>query len=105
MLYRWKAGDTGYLVVLLRPNKDTEGVKDIILDKLLERFAVFVRRARVLPGPLYATRNLWFLRLFGHRHPVVSTRNFYWEGTGWYENSTRWKSCKPVFTRGHGAWA
>jgi hypothetical protein len=31
------------------------------------RFAVFVRRARVLPGPCPATRNLWFLRLFGHR--------------------------------------
>ena len=38
------------------------------------RFAVFVRRARVLPGPCHATRNLSFLRLFGHRHPVVSTR-------------------------------
>ena len=25
------------------------------------RFAVFVRRARVLPGPCYATRNLSFL--------------------------------------------
>ena len=37
MLYRWKAGDTGYLVVLLHPNKDTEGVKDIILDNILER--------------------------------------------------------------------
>jgi hypothetical protein len=37
------------------------------------RFAVFVRRARVLPGPCHATRNLSFLRLFGHRHPVVST--------------------------------
>ena len=36
------------------------------------RFAVFVRRARVLPSPLYATRNLSFLRV--HRHPVVSTR-------------------------------
>ena len=38
------------------------------------RFAVFVRRARVLPTPCRATRNLWFLRLFGHRHTVVSTR-------------------------------
>jgi hypothetical protein len=28
---------------------------------------------------------------------------FHWDGTGWYENSTRWKSCKPVWTRGHGA--
>ena len=69
------------------------------------RFAVFVRRARVLPSPSPATRNLSFLRFHRHRHPVVSTRNFYWDGTGWYENSTRWKSCKPVRTRGHGAWA
>ena len=138
------------------------------------RFAVFVRRARVLPGPCPATRNLsflrfhrrrhpvvssccftglvrvgvkishdgnranrygymavvhehvWrtlcsvcatgarvahpvpcrnlsFLRFHRHRHPVVSTRNFYWDGTGWCENSTRWKSCKHVRTRGGGA--
>ena len=37
------------------------------------RSAVFVRRARVLPRPLYATRNLWFLRFHRHQHPVVST--------------------------------
>jgi hypothetical protein len=67
------------------------------------RFAVFVRRARVLPGPCHATRNLSFLRLFGHRHPVVSTRNFYWDGTGWCENSTRWKSQKRVRARDGGA--
>ena len=67
------------------------------------RFAVFVRRARVLPGPCPATRNLSFWRFHRHRHPVVSTRNFYWDGTGWYENSTRWKSCKLVRTRGRGA--
>ena len=40
------------------------------------RFAVFVRRARVLPGPCPATRNLSFLRFHRHRHPVVSTRCF-----------------------------
>ena len=28
------------------------------------RFAVFVRRARVLPGPRHATRNLSFLEVF-----------------------------------------
>ena len=67
------------------------------------RFAVFVRRARVSPGPCLATRNLSFLRLFGHRHPVVSTRCFTGTGTGWYENSTRWKSCKRVQARGRGA--
>ena len=37
------------------------------------RFAVFVRRARVLPGPCHATRNLSFLRFHRHRHTVVST--------------------------------
>ena len=40
------------------------------------RFAVFVRRARVLPSPCYATRNLSFLRFHRRRHPVVSTRCF-----------------------------
>ena len=28
---------------------------------------------------------------------------FHWTGTGWYENSTRWKSCKQVQTCGGGA--
>ena len=136
------------------------------------RFAVFVRRARVLPSPCLATRNLsflrfhrrrhpvvssrcssglvrvgvkipqdgnranvyshvsvvhghvWrtvcsvcatgarvaqpmrnlsFLRCHRHRHPFVATRNFYWDTTGWYEDSTRWKSRKPVRARGYGA--
>ena len=40
------------------------------------RFAVFVRRARVLSGPYYATRNLSFLRFHRRRHPAVSTRCF-----------------------------
>ena len=40
------------------------------------RFAVFVRRARVLPSPCPATRNLSFLMFHRHRHPVVSTRCF-----------------------------
>ena len=34
------------------------------------RFAVFVRRARVLPGPCHATRNLSFLRF--HRRVGVN---------------------------------
>jgi hypothetical protein len=34
------------------------------------RFAVFVRRARVLPSPCPATRNLSFLRFHRRRHPV-----------------------------------
>ena len=46
-----------------------------------------------------------FLRSHRHRHPVVSTRNFHWDGTGWCENSTRWKTCKQVHARGGGAWA
>ena len=37
------------------------------------RFAVFVRRARVLPTPCHATRNLSFLRFHRHCHPVVSS--------------------------------
>ena len=37
------------------------------------RFAVFVRRVRVLPTPVYATRNLSFLRFHRRRHPVVSS--------------------------------
>jgi hypothetical protein len=34
---------------------------------------VFVRPARVLLNPFYATRNLSFLRFHRHRHTVVST--------------------------------
>ena len=67
------------------------------------RFAVFVRRARVLPTPCPATRNLSFWRFHRHRHPVVSTGCFTVNGTGWCENSTRWKSCKQVRARGGGA--
>ena len=40
------------------------------------RFAVFMRRARVLPSPCCATRNLSFLRSHRHCHPVVSTCGF-----------------------------
>ena len=46
-----------------------------------------------------------FLRFHRHRHPVVSTRCFTGNGTGWCENSTRWKSRKLVRARGGGAWA
>jgi hypothetical protein len=49
--------------------------------------------------------NCRLLKFHRRRDIVISTRNFYWDGTGWYENSTRWKSCKPVRTRGRGAWA
>jgi hypothetical protein len=37
------------------------------------RFAVFVRRARVLLTPCPAIRNLSFLRFHWRRHPAVST--------------------------------
>ena len=40
------------------------------------RFAVFVRRARVLPTPCPATRNLSCSRFHRRRHPVVSTGCF-----------------------------
>jgi hypothetical protein len=61
--------------------------------------------ARVGSAPALQLVICVFLKSHRHRHPVVSTRNFYWDGTGWCENSTRWKSCKPVWIRGHGAWA
>ena len=127
------------------------------------RFAVFVRRARVLPSPCPATRNLCVLevspapspccfkslftgmvrvgakipqdgnRANRYRHvamvpghvwrtlcsvcatgarvarPVPCNLSFlrfhrhHWTGTGWYENSTRWKSHKHVRARGGGA--
>ena len=41
------------------------------------RFAVIARRARVLPSPSQATRNLSFLEVFTDgRHVVVSSRCF-----------------------------
>ena len=54
------------------------------------RFAVFARRARVLPSPSQATRNLSFLEVFtGARHVGVSscccTGLVHWIGTGWFE--------------------
>ena len=69
------------------------------------RFAVFVRRARVLPSPCCATRNLSFLRCSPAPSQCCFNWLFHWTGTGWCENSTRWKSCKQLQTRGGGAWA
>jgi hypothetical protein len=69
------------------------------------RFAVFVRRARVLPGPCPATRNLSFWRCSPAPSPCCFNSLFHWTGTGWCENSTRWKSCKRGQPRGRGAWA
>jgi hypothetical protein len=66
---------------------------------------VFVGRARVLPTPVYATRNLSFLRFHRRRHPVVSTRCFTGTVRVGVKNSTRWKSCKHVRARGGCAWA
>jgi hypothetical protein len=52
------------------------GTYTVVREHVGARFAVFVRRARVLPTPCPATRNLSFLRFHRHRHPVVSTRCF-----------------------------
>jgi hypothetical protein len=67
------------------------------------RFAVFVRQARVLPGPCPATRNLLFLEVSPAPSPCCFKLLFDWESTGWCENSTRWKTCKQVQARGYGA--
>ena len=69
------------------------------------RFAVFVRRACVLPTPCYATRNLCVLEVSPAPSHCCFNSLFHWTGTGWCENSTRWKSCKPVQPRGSGACA
>ena len=70
---------------------------------------MFLRRARVLPIPCHATRKFSFLRFHRCRHllfqvVVLLTGNF-GTGTDWCENSTKWKSCKPVRAHGDGAWA
>ena len=67
------------------------------------RFAVFVRLARVLPTPVCATRNLSFWRCSPAPSPCCFNSLFHWTGTGWFENFTRWKSCKRVRARGRGA--
>ena len=67
------------------------------------RFAVFVRRARVLPTPVYATRNLLVLEVSPAPAPCCFNSLFQWNGTGRCENSTRWKSRKRVRARGRGA--
>ena len=69
------------------------------------RFAVFVRRARVLPIPCPATRNLSFLEVSPAPSPCCFNLLFNWDSTGWCENSIRWKSYKPVWTRRYGAQA
>jgi hypothetical protein len=69
------------------------------------RFAVFVRRARVLPRPLYATRNLCVREVSPAPSSCCFKLLLHWDSTGWCENSTRWKLCKQVQARGRGAWA
>ena len=49
------------------------------------RFAVFVRRARVLPSPCPATRNLSFLRCFTGTVTLLFQLVVQWDGTGWFE--------------------
>ena len=71
------------------------------------RFAVFVRRVRVLPTPCPATRNLCVLEVCYRCSPAPSPccfhSLFHWNGTGWCENSTLWKLHKRVRARGRGA--
>ena len=69
------------------------------------RFAVFVRRARVLPSPCPATRNLSFLEVSPAPSPCCFNSLFTGTGTGWCENSTRWKPCKHVRAPVCVAWA
>ena len=66
------------------------------------RFAVFVRRARVLPSPCPATRNLCVLEVSPAPSPCCFNSLIHWAGTGWCENSTRWKSCNRAWPRGGG---
>jgi hypothetical protein len=45
------------------------------------RFAVFVRRVRMLPSPCHATRNLSFFRFHRHRHVTLLFQLVvHWEG-------------------------
>ena len=59
------------------------------------RFAVFVRRARVLPTPCPATRNLCVLEVSPAPSPCCFHSLFHWNGTGLCENSTPW--CISMF--------
>ena len=67
------------------------------------RFAVFARRARVLPSPSQATRNLSFLEVSAAPSRCCFKSLFMCTGTGWFEFPTEWNLCKRVRSRGDGA--
>jgi hypothetical protein len=49
-----------------------------------------------------STRSLQLV-IFVLRRALLFQLDVPWDGTGWCENSTRWKSCKRVQVRGRGA--
>ena len=67
------------------------------------RFAVFAKRARVLPIPSQATRNLSFLEVSAAPPRCCFKSLLHWTGTGWFEFPTEWNLRKRVRARGGGA--
>ena len=68
------------------------------------RFAVFARRARVLPGRSQATRNLSFLEVSPAPITLLfQVGCFTGTGPGWFEFPTEWHLYERVRTRGDGA--
>ena len=63
------------------------------------RFAVFVRRARVLPIPSQATRNLSFLEVSPAPSRCCFKSLFMWTGTGCIEFPTEWNLYKRARAR------
>ena len=68
------------------------------------RFAVFVRRARVLPSPSQATRNLSFTSVSPAPSRCCFNSLFHWTGTGRFEIPTKLIPCKHVRACGGGTW-
>ena len=96
----WEAGDTEYLVVLLTPNKDTEGCKTIL---------EMQSRKKLLKdtGPeffLIIDLETWIFLIFS-----MQSRAFLVDITiqilKVQEYMYRWKQHKHVHARGRGAWA
>ena len=67
------------------------------------RFAVFARRARVLPIPSQATRNLSFLEVSATPSRCCFKSLSMWTGTGCIEFPTEWNLHKRARARS-GAW-
>ena len=63
------------------------------------RFAVFARRARVLPIPSQATRNLSFLEVSAAPSRCCFKSLSMWTGTGWIEFPTEWNLYKRARAR------